>query len=101
MRHEFLVRGIEIFRLDLAIRELGRKGSQADEVGKARTEFSEHVRKIAQQQGKSLQELHLKTQILCVLMDADAPDLCQHLAKSIRDDVAFLCRTQARSGRLD
>lgn len=99
IRDEFLARGIEIFRLGLSLRELGRTSAGPDEGEAARTEFAEHVRSISQQPGKSLQELHLKTQILCVLMDSDMPELCPDLARSIRNDAGVLCQRHARRGR--
>jgi hypothetical protein len=98
MRDEFLARSIEVFRLRMVIREHDRKGA-GDEGATARRAFAEHVRKVTQQRGKSVQELHLKTQILCVLVDFDMPDLCRELARSIRDDAGLLCQPHARSGR--
>ncbi len=99
IRGEFLARGIEIFRLGLSLRGLGQSSASPDEVEAARREFAEHVRSISQQPGKSLQELHLKTQVLCVLMDFDMPEICQDLARSIRDDAGVLCQRHARRGR--
>ena len=99
IRDEFLARGIEIFRLGLFLRELGRTSAGPDEVEAARREFAEHVREVSRQPGKSLQELHLKTQVLCVLMETDMPELWQALARSIRDDAGVLCQRHARKGR--
>ena len=99
VRQELLTHGIEIFRLGQSLRELGTRSAGPDEVQAARSEPAEHVRQVTQQRGKSLQELHLKTQILCVLMGSDMLDLCKILAGSIRDDAGFLCQRVARSGR--
>jgi hypothetical protein len=96
MRGELLARGIEIFRLGLSLRDLRGSLAGAGEVEAARRQLVEHVRKVARQRGKSLHELHLKTQVLCVLLDSDMPELSQALAKSIRDDAGALC---AMSGR--
>jgi hypothetical protein len=99
MRGELLARGIEIFRLGLSLRDLGGSTAGSGEVEAARRQFAEHVHKVTKQRGKSLQELHLKTQILCVLLDSDMPELSFALAKSIRDDAGALCQRHARSGR--
>ena len=53
---------------------------------------------VCRYQARSLEELHLKAQILVGLIDGDMPDVCDGLAKSIRDDAEFL--SQKYSGGL-
>jgi hypothetical protein len=89
---ELLAMGLDIFLLRNSLGQAARGAADAPSEEEVWAQLAERARDVSRLRAQSLQDLYLKSQILLNVIEGRGHDICEILARSIRDDAGFLLR---------